>query len=92
MSESKLEQLKKQQAALKARIQKVEAQTRDAEHKKDTRRKILLGAYYLDQAPSDGKIAHFKELLDPYLTRNSDRALFNLDPLPHPENKEETTA
>ena len=44
------EKLEKQLAKAKARLQSFEAREKTSERKKDIRRKILIGAYYLDQA------------------------------------------
>lgn len=82
---SRLEQLKKQQATLNARIQQLEAQTKEKNRKKDTRRKILIGSYYLDQAQKEGNFEPLKKVLAGYLTRNTDRALFDLEPLTEQE-------
>ena len=67
----------------KARKQKIEAQKRAAERKversQDTRRKILVGAAILgkverEEWPKDKLLA----MLDSTLTRDDDRALFDL--------------
>jgi hypothetical protein len=39
---------------IEARIQKAEARHKVREHKEETRRKILLGAYFLDKLRKDG--------------------------------------
>lgn len=57
-----------------------------AEREKDTRRKILLGAYLMAQAKSQGwELAGLclgQQPLADYLTREDDRALFSLPPIP----------
>jgi large subunit ribosomal protein L7/L12 len=78
--ETKLKQAKalkqKQEAQKKAQQQK---QTRA----QDTRRKILVGSLFLTRASSsDTAQAELHALLDPFLTRPDDRALFNLDKKP----------
>ena len=92
---SSLEKLKSQQAKLAARIQAAEARVKVSERKQDTRRKILIGAYYLDEARKnhggnghDGLVA-LKAKLDGYLKRDSDRKLFDLSPLPVPSSVKE---
>ena len=75
---SKLESLKKQQEQLKAKIQALEAAEFSRERKRETRRKILVGAYYLDKARAENKFDDFVRLMDGYLNRDSDRILFNL--------------
>lgn len=73
---SKLELLKKKQAQLKAQIQNLEAAEKAKEKKRDTRRKILIGAYYIDKAKEDGSLNELYKKLDGYLIRESDRKLF----------------
>ncbi len=74
----KLENLKKKQERLKVRIQTLEAAEKLRERKRDTRRKILIGAYYLDKAIQENKWDGIVKRMDVYLTRNSDRVLFDL--------------
>lgn len=74
----------KQAKALK---QKVEARKRTLEQKADramdTRRKILIGAFFLEKM---GKNEDYKtkvlQQLGEYLKRSDDRALFDLPPVP----------
>ena len=80
----KLDGLKKKQEQLKAQIQNLEAAEKSREKKRDTRRKILVGAYYLDQAITDDRFDEITRLMGSYLTRQSDRELFDL---PQLENK-----
>ncbi len=75
---STLDRLKEQRAKIEARIQAAEARTKQADRKQDTRRKILIGSYYLDQALKENKLDEIKKLMDEYLTRDSDRKLFEL--------------
>lgn len=44
----------------------------------ETRRKILLGAYFLDKFRKEGTFNSIKIELDHFLKRNSDRKLFEL--------------
>ncbi|MGC9164080.1 MAG: hypothetical protein ACP5F9_11115, partial [Thiomonas sp.] len=79
-----LETKLKQARALK---QKLEAQKRAIERKKkrreDTRRKVLVGACVLRSIESgEWPQEKLQELLDKSLSRNDDRALFDLPPLP----------
>lgn len=78
MNNSTLNKLKAQKAALEARIQAAEARAKESERKKDTRRKILVGSYYLEQALKNNQMDELKKLLDSFLTRDSDRKLFDL--------------
>jgi hypothetical protein len=85
-SSHRLKRLVEQREKLDARIQATEARIKNSERKKDIRRKILIGAYYLDIAAKENKMDMIKSIIDRYLTRNSDRILFDLEPLV--ENKE----
>ena len=85
--EERIEALEKKLKQEKAKKQKIEAIKRAAESKvkrsMDTRRKILVGAAILAKVergewPQDKLIA----MLDASLTRDDDRALFDLPPLP----------
>jgi len=81
-NKNSLEKLKAQREALNAKIQAAEARTRVSERKKDTRRKILVGAYYLEQAQQNQRWAELQQIMAHYLTRDSDRRLFELPPIP----------
>ena len=74
----KLEKLKAQRAKLEARIQVTHAQAKQSERKSDTRRKILVGSYFLDQAIQNNKMEELKYIMNDYLKRNSERVLFDL--------------
>lgn len=76
----KLEFLKKKHGQLKAQIQALEAAEKTRERKRETRRKILVGAYYLNQAREKDQFSALVTLMDGYLTRESDRGLFDLPP------------
>lgn len=80
-SQSALERLKTQRAKLDSRIQAAEARAKASERKQETRRKILVGAYYLDEARKNGQFDALKKVMADYLKRNSDRALFDLPAL-----------
>ena len=68
----------------RAKAQRLEAAERAREagvrRAEDTRRKVLLGAYVLQARPD---IAHSPEFGD-WLTRDDDRRVFGLQPLPQP--------
>ena len=75
---AELEQQKQQIANRIARLRTIES---TKERKRDTRRKILAGACVLDRADKDTASArHLKEILDAFLTKPQDRALFDLAP------------
>jgi hypothetical protein len=77
--EERLKQLKAKQQKIDARRRALESrQTRQA----DTRRKILAGAVVLAQVERDALAkAQFRLWLDQSLTREDDRALFDLPPV-----------
>lgn len=75
----RLEKMKQQREQLNARIQKMEAAQKSKEKKKDTRRKILIGAYTLDQARKDGSEKQLYEKVKQYLTRETDKQLFEAE-------------
>lgn len=77
----RLERLKQQREIIDARINAVQARAKTSERKKDIRRKILVGAYYLDIAIKENKMDEIKEIMDKYLNRDSDRELFELQSL-----------
>lgn len=76
---TRIEQLKKKREQLDARIQKIEATQKAKEKKQDTRRKILVGAYYLDKAKKENRMDEVKHAMEEFLTRKSDRLLFELE-------------
>jgi hypothetical protein len=75
---SKLDTLKKKKEQLNARIHKLESLHKTRERKRDTRRKILIGAYFIEKANEEGSLDALYQQLDGYLKRNSDRELFGL--------------
>lgn len=83
----RLKQLKAQKQAVQAREK---AKQKALERKNDTRRKILIGAMYLNRMEND---EHAKQQilasLDNYLTANRDRELFGLALRPEPEQERE---
>ncbi|MDK4587443.1 mobilization protein [Kingella kingae] len=79
--EAKLKQLRERKKLAENREKK---KLKEQERKDDTRKKILLGAMYLQKMRSD-EIAHEKILmsLDKFLKENRDRKLFGLPELPN---------
>lgn len=81
MADDKIEKLKAQKKSIEVRIRQEQNRDRARERKADTRRKILAGAWALDEAASR---ADFKEFLykklDSFLSKPDDRALFGLAP------------
>ena len=75
---SKIEKLKKKQESLKARIQLIENREKAKERKLDTRKKILVGSYFIEKYSEDKKEEELTKLMNQYLTRQSDRKVFGL--------------
>ena len=89
--EEKIKAQEEKLKQLKALKQKKESRAKAAEVKKeradDTRRKILIGAMYLERFKSDAEAkAKMLNQLDRFLTRPADRALFDLVVEPRTEN------
>lgn len=76
---SKIEKLKKKQEVLKAIIQLIENREKAKERKLDTRKKILVGSYFIEKYMRDKKENELIKIMDQYLTRQSDRKVFDLD-------------
>ena len=75
--------LEEKQARIKAELQRLDARERQAERKRDTRRKILLGAWVLDRIARGGlSEAEVQADMDRFLERDRDRAAFDLPPRP----------
>lgn len=75
---SRIEELDKKINQLRARKAAEEAKLRQKAKKEETRRKILIGAYFLDEAEKNGGVAALYQRLDSFLTRKNDRELFGL--------------
>jgi hypothetical protein len=80
-SKQRIENLEKKIKRLRARKVAEEAKLKKQAKKDDTRRKILIGAYYLDKAERDDTVAELYQRMDGFLTRDNDRELFGLPPL-----------
>lgn len=84
--EEKLAALKEKTKQLTAQKQRQNARQRaktsKEERARDTRKKILLGALVLAKvSKSEWSEAQLRDLTEPGLTRDDDRALFGLPPL-----------
>ncbi len=73
---SKIDVLKIKRERLQAQIQKLEASEKSRERKQDTRRKILVGSYFIDKAKEEGGVESLYQLMGDYLKRESDKQLF----------------
>ena len=76
---SNLDSLKKKRDIINARIRLMQNREQSKERKDNTRRKILIGSYYLDQANKNNSFNNIVKLMDSYLIHDSDRMLFGLD-------------
>ena len=77
---SKLELLLEKEAQLKAQIQLAKATERTLEKKKDTRRKILIGAAVMARVNNGEWPQHdLLMMMDGFLTRPNERELFGLE-------------
>lgn len=82
---TRLEIAKQKAAQANALLEKLEARARAREssqqRKLDTRRKVLLGSYLLSKIKQDEELkTEVLSGLDQYLTRDAERALFDLPP------------
>jgi large subunit ribosomal protein L7/L12 len=90
VSAEKLDKMKERKIALEAKIQKCEAAEKVRKRKQDTRRKILIGAYYLDQAMASNSMEDLNKIMQGYLTRDIDKKLFvTITPAKSIENPKE---
>ena len=75
-----LERLLEKEAQLKAQIQQAKAAERTLEKKRDTRRKILVGAAVMARVDSGRwPKEDLLEMMDGFLSRPNERELFGLD-------------
>jgi hypothetical protein len=83
---SKLTRLMDQREAVNARIKQEQNKVRAGERKSETRRKVLAGATVLEWAKRDNEFSkRLMSELKTFLTRDADRELFGLPPLPQPK-------
>ena len=76
------EALRKRKAEIEARLSDLEQREKTAERKRDTRRKVIAGAYALEHCEFDPDFkATLEGLLNSYLEKPGDRELFDLAPL-----------
>ena len=77
---TKLEKLLQKEAQLKAQIQQALAAERALEKKRDTRRKILIGAAVMARVErGEWPQSDFLRMMDGFLSRPHERVLFGLD-------------
>lgn len=81
--EQKLAELQEKQRQIAERIKTENARIQTQKRKEDTRRKILAGAVALEHAEHDKDFnAKLQAQIARNITRDDDRALFGLSPLP----------
>ena len=83
--------------AYQNRISQIDAQLADlsargkqAERKRDTRRKVIMGAlaaHHMRKNPRSSFAKKLAALIDEYVIGDRERSLFDLDPLPQDEQK-----
>lgn len=78
-TDSRLTKLLQRKQEIEKQIALKKSRMKANERAQDTRRKILAGAYFLEVAYKD-KADELKALLDGFLVRDNDRALFELPP------------
>ena len=77
---TRLEKLLQKEAQLKAQIQQAKAAERALEKKRDTRRKILIGAAVMARVErGEWPDADLRMMMDGFLSRPNERELFGLD-------------
>ena len=75
----KIEALRQKQAQIAAQLKAAEAREKETARKADTRRKVIAGALAVEHAEKNPKSEFAKvltKLLDEYVARPADRALF----------------
>jgi len=89
-SNPRLQKLLQQQEKIAKQIAIAKSREKENERKKDTRRKILIGATLMTEAETDTALYDkIKHLLDRYLRKELDRSLFPDIPAQHRGEKEE---
>ena len=88
----RLDTLKDRRTKLNERIKDLEARERIKERKQDTRRKIIVGALVMTHMEKNKRSEFTKKvkaLINEYVVKDKDRALFGLAPLPKNDNETE---
>ena len=74
----KVEKLRGKQEVLKARIQLIKNREKSKERKLETRKKILIGSYFLEKYQKDNEMKKLQDIMNEYLSRECDRKVFGL--------------
>jgi hypothetical protein len=78
----RMKKLKAQRAAIDARLRQEQLKLNAKERARDTRRKVLAGAAVLEKARRDEDFSRLLiEELKSFLSRDDERALFNMPPV-----------
>jgi len=87
---SRVEKLEQQKARVLKQLALAKNREKEKERRKDTRRKILIGAILMTEAETKPELYdQINRLLDRYLTREDDRKLFPQIPAQHRKEKAE---
>ncbi len=79
---SRREKLELEIRQKQARLKDLDAQERVKERKRETRRKIIVGALMLQESANDNQIkALINKLINENVTSDNDRELFSLKPI-----------
>lgn len=84
--EEQITRVAQKKAKAEETIRRAQKAIRDTERKKDTRRKIILGAALLDAADRNESVARFLASIVDRLERPTDRAAFEAFELPRPKD------
>jgi hypothetical protein len=76
---NKINSLEKQQKDITKKILKLKNKKDKKVKQIEDRKKIIVGSYFLKKYEKENKHDELNKLLDEYLTRKKERALFNLD-------------
>ena len=71
-----LQKLEARQKAMVAAAQKLQNSIGVIKRKQDLQRKILVGAYYLEQAQQNGTMQELQNIMFSYLQKERDKGLF----------------
>lgn len=87
-TEQRLEAEREKLERQKLKVARLQARLREKQRKEDTRRKVLLGTWLLEEIETNVEMKEwFEAELEVFLTRDSDRKLFGLEPIPDPEEE-----
>ena len=91
MAMTRLDKLTLKRQQLNAQIQALKAKESKQKRKEDTKRKVLVGSVVLKMLET-GEMPQerMNQILDKHLTRDTDRALFGLQPRQEKREKETT--